>query len=70
MTKTYDVRTLLVKGGAQLIATITKTVTPELWQSAGGKYSIAEVNGQLVITASNRAHSQIAELLKQLAASK
>jgi hypothetical protein len=69
VTRTHDVRAVPAKG-AQLIAVITKSIAPQLWQSAGGRYAISEMNGQLVVTASNRVHIQIATLVKQLAAQK
>lgn len=53
----------------RIIEIIRDTVEPDSWrETGGGDGSIRELNGQLIVYNTNDAHSQVADLLRQLRA--
>jgi type II secretory pathway component GspD/PulD (secretin) len=75
VTKVYDISGLLVQGrgtrGEQINGIIAniQVIFPGSWKPAGN-WSMAELNGKLVVTASRSGHDRISELLKQMAQGK
>lgn len=66
-TRVYNVRGIEAPGEPDTLANvITRTVSPDSWDSMGGPGAVEGLPGCLVVTTDQRTHSMVVDLLHQL----
>ena len=64
--RVYELPTFCIGKEEEVIHVLTKTISPHLWTRHGGDYSVAAIDGLLMIRANRRVHDASLMLLAKL----